>query len=115
MQSTKNQKIETGALLLIASLLFSGCISRGYIHDRTLTDGYNEGFAFGSELFTNRQPAVWPNPLVMKVSPAIKSHAEQAMATGSQWYSCNGWVYDPDGQAMYYIPKQCRSTTANTG
>ncbi len=90
-------------VLFVVSFLFSGCIAQPYIYGRTPTDGYNEGFAFGSELFTSRQPAVWPNPLVMKVSPAIKSYAEQAMAPGSQWYSCNGWVYDPDGQAMYYI------------
>ena len=88
--------------LFVASLLFSGCISRGYIHGRTPTDGYNEGYAWGASLLPSKEKPIQPDARVAKMVPEIASYGLQA-ATVPGWYTCNGWTYTPKGEAAYYV------------
>ena len=89
-------------IVLFFLLSTSGCIAQPYIHGNSPTVGYNRGFALGAGMFTSRQPAVMPDPMVAQVSPEIAAYARQAAADPG-WYTCNGWVYNPEGSAMYYV------------
>lgn len=89
------------AVLAFVALTASGCIGQPYIYGNNPTMGYNRGYAFGASLFTSRQPAVMPDAMVARVSPEIAAYAQQA-AADPRWYTCNGWVYNPEGSAMYY-------------
>ena len=86
----------------VVAFLFTGCISRGYIHGRTPTDGYNLGYAWGAGMLTGRQPPIMPDPMVQRVSPEHRRYAVQA-ASEPGWYSCNGWTYTPSGEAAYFV------------
>ncbi len=91
----------------VVSFLFSGCIAQPYIYDNNPSSGYNRGYALGAGLFTGRQPAVMPDAWVARVSPEIASYADRA-ATEPGWYTCNGWVYDPNGNAMYFAAQSAK-------
>lgn len=88
-------------ILFVVSLLFSGCISRGYIHGRTPTDGYNEGYALGASMLPSKKLPTQPNAMVALVWPQVADYWRQASSVPG-WYTCNDWVYNPDGEAIYY-------------
>lgn len=89
------------AVLAFLALTASGCIGQPYIYGNSPTAGYNRGYSFGASLFTSRQPAVMPDPMVLRVSPEIAAYAREA-AADPRWYTCNGWVYNSEGSAMYF-------------
>lgn len=88
-------------VLAFLALTASGCIAQPYVYGNSPVAGYNRGFAFGAGLMTSKYAPVQPDPMVLRVSPEIASYAHRA-ATEPGWYTCNGWVYDPDGSAMYF-------------
>jgi hypothetical protein len=100
-------------ILFVVSILVTGCIGQPYIYGNSPGAGYNRGYALGAGLFTSRQPAMMPDAMVARVSPEISSYARQA-AADPRWYTCNGWVYNPDGSAMYYV-SQSVYTDYNSG
>ncbi len=100
-------------VLTFVDLTASGCIAQPYVYGNNPGAGYNRGFAWGTSLMTSKQPAAMPDAMVARVSPEIASYARQA-AADPRWYTCNGWVYNPDGSAMYYV-SQSVYTDYNSG
>lgn len=93
---------------LIAASFLSGCIGQPYIYGNNPGVGYDYGYALGAGFFTGKQPVILPNYLVQAVSPEHRRYAERA---GSEpgWYTCNGWVYTPQGEAAYYASQSAKT------